>query len=78
MTLTALARKLEMSIAGVGFAVERGGLIAKKKGFYADKLSYEVIKERSRSINRRSISNNTVLLFFWSYSFPGRASFEIF
>ena len=40
MTLTALARKLEMSIAGVGFAVERGGLIAKKKGFYADKLSY--------------------------------------
>ena len=32
MTLTALARKLEMSIAGVGFAVERGELIAKKKG----------------------------------------------
>ena len=31
MSLTALARKLEMSIAGVGFAVERGELIAKKR-----------------------------------------------
>jgi putative transposase len=33
MSLTALARKLEMSIAGVGFAVERGELIAKKRNF---------------------------------------------
>ncbi len=32
-TITALARKLEMSIAGVGFAVERGELIAKKRIF---------------------------------------------
>ncbi|RLB70106.1 MAG: hypothetical protein DRH07_09280 [Deltaproteobacteria bacterium] len=40
VSLTALARKLEMCIAGVGFAVERGEPIAKKKGFYADKLSY--------------------------------------
>ncbi len=31
MPLTALARKLEMSIAGVEFAVERGELIAKKR-----------------------------------------------
>jgi hypothetical protein len=31
MSLTALARKLEMSIAGVGFALERGELIAKKR-----------------------------------------------
>ena len=31
MSLTVLARKLEMSIAGVGFAVERGELIAKKR-----------------------------------------------
>ena len=30
MSLTALAKILEMSIAGVGFAVERGELIAKK------------------------------------------------
>ncbi len=33
MSLTALAMKLEMSIAGVGFAVERGELIAKKRQF---------------------------------------------
>ena len=33
MSLTALAMKLEMSIAGVGFAVERGELIAKKRNF---------------------------------------------
>jgi hypothetical protein len=33
MSITALARKLEMSIAGVGFAVERGGLIAKERNF---------------------------------------------
>ncbi len=33
MSLTALARKLEMSIAGVGFAVESGELIAKKRNF---------------------------------------------
>ena len=33
MSLTALAKILEMSIAGVGFAVERGELIAKKDGF---------------------------------------------
>ena len=33
MSRTALARKLEMSIDGVGFAVERGGLIAKKRDF---------------------------------------------
>jgi len=33
MSLTALARKLEMSITGVGFAVERGELIAKKRNF---------------------------------------------
>ena len=31
MSLTALARKLEMGISGVGFAVERGELIAKKR-----------------------------------------------
>jgi hypothetical protein len=30
---TALAMKLEMSIAGVGFAVERGELVAKKRNF---------------------------------------------
>ena len=40
MSLTALARKLEKSIAGVRFAVERGELIGKKKEFDADKLSY--------------------------------------
>jgi len=33
MSLTALARKLEMSIAGVGLAVERGELVAKKRNF---------------------------------------------
>ncbi len=33
MSLTALARKLEMSITGVGFAVERDELIAKKRNF---------------------------------------------
>ena len=33
MSLTALAKILEMSIAGVGFAVERGELIAKKDNF---------------------------------------------
>ena len=37
---TALAMKLEMSIDGVGFAVERGGTRSQKKEFYADKLSY--------------------------------------
>ena len=38
MSHTALAKKLEMSPAGVGFAVERGESIAKE--FYAVKLSY--------------------------------------
>jgi len=33
MSLTALARILGMSIAGVGFAVERGDLIAKNGNF---------------------------------------------
>ena len=33
MSLTELTMKLEMSIVGVGFAVERGDLIAKKRDF---------------------------------------------
>ncbi len=33
MSLTELTMKLEMSIAGVGFAVKRGELIAKKRDF---------------------------------------------
>ena len=40
MSITVLARKLEMSIAGVGFAVERGRAHSQKNGFNADKLIY--------------------------------------
>ena len=41
LTHTALAKKLEMSLAGVGFSVERGESIA-KKGNYS--LERKVIK----------------------------------
>jgi hypothetical protein len=30
---TELAKKLEMSLAGIGFSVERGETIAKKRGY---------------------------------------------
>ena len=40
MSHTALAKKLEMSPAGVGYSVERGESIAKNRQLFAYKLSY--------------------------------------
>jgi hypothetical protein len=51
---TALAKKLEMSLAGIGFSVERGETIA-EKGIRS--MAFWILKEHSGSLSLLQVDN---------------------